>query len=176
MKRWSLIWAARFVAKWEGFLPTAYLDTLASPDVLTQGYGHTKYAGEPIPRSGTTWSRAYALKVLAHDLRSAARTVAEKTKGIKLSVRQRIALMSGVYNCGSAILDDPDIMGPMRRGDWKRVGREWEDWSHAGGVVVEGLLNRRRAEKWLMLHNGRERRKVRVVKTHTRAHRRKDKK
>jgi lysozyme len=168
VKRWSLLWAARFVAKWEGFLPTAYLDTLASPDVWTQGYGHTHYAGEPIPHSGTTWSRRYALKVLAHDLSSAARVVAERTKGIKLSIRQRIALISGVFNCGSGILDDPDIMVPMRRGDWKRVGREWEDWSHAGGVVVEGLLNRRRSEKWLMLHNGRERRKVPVVETHRR--------
>jgi len=177
MKRpsWSLLWAARFVAKWEGFLGRAYLDTLASPPVLTQGYGHTRYAGPPIPERGTVWSRAFALKVLAADLRSAARAVAEKTKGIKLTVRQRISLISGVFNCGSGILDDPDIMKPMRRGDWKRVGREWEDWSHAGGVVVEGLLNRRRAEKWLMLHNGRERRKVPVVHSHTRAHRRKGK-
>lgn len=175
MKRWSLLWAAKFVAKWEGFLATAYLDTLASPDVLTQGYGHTRYAGSPIPRTGTTWSRSYALKVLAHDLRSAARVVAEKTKGIKLSIRQRMALISGVFNCGSGILDDPDIMRPMRRGDWKRVGREWEDWSHAGGVVVEGLLNRRRAEKYMMLHDGRSRRKVPVVRTHKRGERKADK-
>jgi len=172
---WSLLWAARFVAKWEGFVAEAMLDTIASPAVWTQGFGHTHMAGPPNPRPGTRWSRAFALKVLAHDLHAAARTVAEKTRGIKLSVRQRIALISGVFNCGSGILDDSDIMGPMRRGDWKRVGREWEDWSHAGGVVVEGLLNRRRAEKWLMLHNGRERRKVPVVHTHTRAHRRKDK-
>jgi lysozyme len=170
VKRWSLLWAARFVAKWEGFLATAYLDTIASPPLLTQGYGHTRYAGDPIPRSGTTWSRRYALKVLAHDLRSAARTVAEKTHGIKLSIRQRMALISGVFNCGSGILDDPDIMVPMRRGDWKEVGRQWEDWSHAGGVVVEGLLNRRRAEKWLMLHDGRKRRRVPVAHTHKRAH------
>lgn len=172
MKVWSLLWAARFVAKWEGFLGRAYLDTLASPDVWTQGFGHTKYAGPPEPKPGTEWSRGYAMKVLAHDLRSAARVVAEKTKGIHLTIRQRIGLISGVFNCGGAILEDSDIMVPMRRGDWQEVGRQWEDWSHAGGVVVEGLLNRRRAEKWLFLHNGRKRRKVPVSHARTRGHKR----
>ncbi|HEX5592005.1 MAG TPA: lysozyme [Solirubrobacterales bacterium] len=170
-RAWSLLWAARFVAKWEGFVSHAMLDTIASPAVWTIGFGHTSMAGAPTVHPGDVWSRAFALKVLAKDLRNAARSVSEKTRGVKLSVRQRIALISGVFNCGSGILDDPDIMRPLRRGDWKEVGRQWEDWCHAGGVVVQGLLNRRRAEKWLMLHNGRKRRQVPVVHAHTRAHR-----
>jgi|GEM_PF-5080104 len=175
-RHWSLLWAARLVAKYEGFFATVYLDTIASPPVPTQGFGHTRYAGPPIPGARAVWSRAFALKVLAQDLRDAARVVAHKTKGIKLTVRQRMALISGVFNCGSGILDDPDIMVPMRRGDWKEVARQWEDWCHAGGVVVEGLLNRRRSEAWLMLHNARPKRhRVRASdRVHTRARKRKD--
>lgn len=149
-KAWSLLWAARFVARWEGFLGHAYLDTIASPPVWTIGYGHT---GGVL--SSWVWSKAHALRVLGHDLRDAARTVSQKTAGKHLTVRQRIALISGVFNCGPGILDDPDIMRPLRRGDWKRVAREWEDWCHAGGVVVQGLLNRRKQEAWMMLHSAR---------------------
>jgi lysozyme len=157
-RRWSLLWAARFVAKWEGFLARAYLDTIASPPVWTQGFGHT---GGVVP--GSIWSEAHAKEVLAADLRDAAHTVDRVCRelGVKPTVRQRIALISGVFNCGAGILDDPDILGPLRRGDWRRVTREWEDWCHAGGVVVEGLLNRRRSEAWLMLHTARPRRPVR---------------
>jgi lysozyme len=149
-RRWKLEYAARFVAKWEGFLPTAYLDTIASPPVLTQGYGHTKYAGKPYPRSGTTWSQEKAMEVLTHDLRETAKAVDEKIKH-RLTFRQRIALISAAYNLGPGILD---ALAPMiNRGEIKQAANKLLEYDHAGGVVVEGLLNRRKAERWLMLHD-----------------------
>jgi hypothetical protein len=30
--------------------------------------------------------------------------------------------------------------------DWTPLGPYWLEWDHAGGVVLEGLLNRRRLE------------------------------
>lgn len=69
--RWKLSWAARFVAKWEGYSPVAFLDTIASPPVPTGGYGHTG----PDVRVGQRWRKAKALLVLTRDLRSAARAV-----------------------------------------------------------------------------------------------------
>lgn len=153
-RRWSLSWAARFVAKWEGFLRVATWDNIASPPVLTVAYGHTKYAGAPIPFEGMTVTEAEGMNILTGDLRETAKAVDRMFKdlGVRPTIRQRIAFISGAYNCGTGILLDPDIRTPLRKGNWKAVAREWEDWSHAGGVVVEGLLNRRRSEAWMMLH------------------------
>lgn len=169
-KRWSLLWAARFIAKWEGFLSHAYLDTIASPPVWTIGYGHTGGV-----RPGEVWSKANALRVLAKDCRFAASEVDRVCKELKVkpTVRQRIALISGVFNCGPGILDDPDIRKPLRRGRWHRVTREWMDWVHAGGQVIQGLVNRRRDEAWMMLHTARPRRHPSPkVHPHTRAQKR----
>ena len=176
-RRWSLLWAARFVAKWEGFLPTAYLDTIASPDVWTIGYGHTHYAGPPTVRPGMVVTEAEARRILAEDLRGSARAVDRMATelGAKLTVRQRIALISGAFNCGPGILEDEDVRREIRAGNWKRAGRQWEDWCHAGGVVVQGLLNRRREEAWMMTHSAQPRRhRVPATLPRTRATHRKD--
>lgn len=146
--RWRLSWAARFVAKWEGWLPTAYLDTIASPNVWTIGYGHT---GDVHP--GQTISKAQGLRLLTSDLRSAARAVKQAIR-VKLTVRQRIALISLAFNCGPGAVDGSTLQRKLNARDKLGAANEFLEWSHAGGVVVEGLLNRRREERWLFLHDG----------------------
>lgn len=151
MKRaWSLLWAARFVAKWEGFLPRAVLDTLASPPIWTQGFGHTHFAGPPLPQAGTTWSKAKALRVLANDLANIAGHLNHKVHH-RLTVRQRIALISFGFNLGPGAIDD--LAPLLNRGEIKRAADKMLEYNHAGGVVVEGLTNRRKAERWMMLHS-----------------------
>lgn len=150
-RHWSLLWAARFVAKWEGWLPTAYLDTIASPPVYTQGYGHTRYAGPPIPPDGR-WSKAKGLRVLARDCRSSAASVDRLVKH-RLSVRQRMALISFVFNLGPNILPGTELLRCLNEGRWHRAADLMLTYDHAGGVVVQGLLNRRKAEAWLMTHS-----------------------
>lgn len=153
MKRaWSLLWAARFVAKWEGLLLTAFLDTIASPAVWTIGYGHTG----PDVHAGQTISRARALELLTQDLRSAARAVRDNIH-VKLSVRQRIALISLAFNCGPGAVSGSTLQRKLNARDYKGAADEFLKWSHAGGVVVQGLLNRRREERWMFLHSKRKR-------------------
>lgn len=148
---WKLSWAARFVAKWEGYLPHPYLDTIASPPVWTAGYGHTKYAGPPTPVPGQYWSKAKSLAVLTDDLRGAARAVRRSVR-VKLTVRQRIALISLVFNCGSGAIEGSTLQRKLNAGNYLGAANEFLEWSHAGGVVVQGLLNRRREERWIFLH------------------------
>lgn len=165
-RRWSLLWAARFVAKWEGFLGHAYLDTIASPPVWTIGYGHTHGV-----RPGQTVTQAEARKLLAADLRDAARAV-DQAVTVKLTPRQRIACISAVFNLGPGeILHGSGFITKLNRGDYRGAGDELMRWNHAGGVVVEGLTNRRRAEQWLMQHPRKRRRNPhrRVAIGHTRA-------
>ncbi|MGH2937212.1 MAG: lysozyme [Solirubrobacterales bacterium] len=149
-RRWKLEYAARFVAKWEGFIEVAYLDTIASPPVATGGFGHSEYAAPPHVHVGDRWTREYATEVLTHDLRATARAVSDKIHG-HLTFRQRIALISAAYNLGTGILD---VLAPMiNAGRMKAAANKLLEYDHAGGVVVEGLSNRRKAERWLMLHN-----------------------
>lgn len=148
-KHWRLDYAAKFVGKWEGFLGTAYLDTIASPPVWTIAFGHTSAAGSPAVHEGDTVSRAEGEKILTHDLRDTAKAVSEAIKH-PITFRQRIALISAAYNLGPGILD---TLAPMiNKGDIKGAANKLLEYDHAGGVVIQGLLNRRRAERWMMLH------------------------
>lgn len=153
-RAWSLTWAARFVAKWEGLLLTAYLDTVASPPVYTIGYGHTG----PDVHAGQRITKRRALALLTRDLRDAARAVRQNIH-VKLTARQRIALISLVFNCGPAAVVGSTLAAKLNAGNYGGAADEFLKWSHAGGVVVEGLLNRRKAERWMFTHSARKRAK-----------------
>lgn len=159
-RRWSLLWAARFVAKWEGFIPHAYLDTIASPPVWTIGYGHTHGV-----RSGQVVTETEARKLLAADLRDAARAVVSKVK-VKLTVRQRIAVISAVFNNGPGLLEGTHFVEALNAKRYTEAANRLLEWDHAGGVVVEGLRNRREAERWLFLHDGAKAAQVKVHPHH----------
>lgn len=145
---WKLSYAARFIAKWEGYLPESYLDTIAEPDVWTGGHGHTG----PDVKPGQHWSKARSMRVLITDVRWAAKAVARNVK-VPLTRRQRIALISLVFNCGSGAIDGSTLQRKLNRRDYKGAADEFLRWSHAGGVVVAGLLNRRKEERWMFLNN-----------------------
>jgi lysozyme len=150
--RWKLSWAARFVSRWEGGpLLVAVLDTIASPPVPTVGFGHTG----PDVRVGMQISKARALWLLTKDLRSAARAV-KRNINVKLTVRQRIALISAAFNCGPGIVEGSELQKKLNAGNYLGAANELLEWCHAGGVVVQGLLNRRREERWMFLHDGRK--------------------
>lgn len=148
--RWSLLWAARFVAKWEGFLARAYLDTIADPSVWTIGYGHT---GDVHP--GETITKREARQLLANDLRTAARAV-ERNIHVRLSVRQRIALISLAFNCGEGAVNGSTLQRELNRKNYRKAANCFLDWVHAGGEVVQGLVNRRKQERWMFLHTKRK--------------------
>jgi len=150
MPTWKLAWAARFVAKWEGLLLTSYLDTIASPPVWTIGYGHTG----PDVGPGQKISKARALVLLTRDLRTAARAVARDVS-VPLTTRQRIALISIYFNVGAGAMGASTLVRKLNAKDYHGAADEFLQWDHAGGVVVQGLLNRRRAERWMFLHSGR---------------------
>jgi lysozyme len=170
---WSLLWAARLIARWEGWLGTAYLDEIASPPVWTIGYGHSNYAAPPTVHAGERWSRAKGLRVLAHDCRSSAAAVGRYVTH-KLTARQRMALISFVFNLGPNILPGTELLRCLNEGKWERAGQLMLTYDHSGGEVVQGLLRRRMAEAWLLTHP----RKRQIVKprkkdrVHTRAEQR----
>jgi GH24 family phage-related lysozyme (muramidase) len=149
---WSIGWAARFIAPWEGFLPEAIGDSLAG-GLPTQGYGHTRFAGKPIPViGGPAWSKAKALRVLGHDCRGAAHSV-DRTVKRRIPVRVRIALISATFNLGGSILVGTELIRAINTGQFDRAAALLERYDHDGsGNVIEGLRRRRKAEAWMLRH------------------------
>lgn len=157
---WSLLWVAKFTAKWEGFIDHAYLDTIASPPVWTGAFGHTHGV-----RPGQTFTEAEGRKLLAADLRDAARAVAAKVH-VPLTVRQRMAVIDAVFNTGPGLLEGTHFIEALNAKRYTEAANRLLEWDHAGGVVVEGLRNRREAERWLFLHDGQKSRRVPVHPHH----------
>lgn len=147
----AVVFAARFIAPWEGFLPRAVADELAG-GLPTQGFGHTRYAGAPIPVvGGETWSEAKALRVLAHDAMGSSRSVSEKVKR-RIPMRVRIALISAAFNLGSSFLDG-ELLRAVNTGNFDRAAGLLENFDHDGaGNVILGLERRRKAEAWMLRH------------------------
>lgn len=148
-RHWKLQYAAKFVSRWEGFLPTAYLDTIASPPIYTIAFGHTRYAGPPDVQAGDHVTEAEGRAILTRDLHGSAKAVSAAITW-PLTFRQRIALISFAFNLGPGVL--VDLAPLINKGRIKAAADAMLQYDHAGGVVVEGLLRRRRAERWLMLH------------------------
>lgn len=151
---WSLLWAARYTAKWEGYREYAYLDVIASPAVWTIAYGWTgpiKRGGvwRPI-RAGDRVTRREGMMLLAKGLRDAAKSVNACIR-VPLTVRQRMALISAVYNCGAGIVNGSQLQAKLNARLYRLAADELLEWVHAGGVVVQGLVNRRRDEREMFL-------------------------
>ena len=130
--------AIAFVREHEGCRLQAYKDSAGVPTI---GVGHTRNV-----QMGDVISQETADHYLAQDLKVAADRLANVVNGSldALTNNQYAALISFVYNVGAGptweiwkCLDDhrlADVPGQMKL------------FVHAGGKVVQGLINRRNAE------------------------------
>lgn len=147
---WSLLWAAKWIARWEGFSSRPYRDAAGVPTI---GYGHTK----GVHMGMAPISVARGLRLLATDCQVAAKGVARLVE-VPLTVRQRMALISFTFNCGIGALAESKLLKMLNRGDYERAANQFLRWNKAGGVELLGLTRRRRAERKMFLST-RKRRK-----------------
>lgn len=133
--------AARFIAKFEGFVDHVYLDPVG---VETVGYGETdpeiieKYRSSGIPEPEafdllTTRVAGFAAEV-------------ERLIAVPLNDDQLIALTSFAYNLGLGALAESTLRQRLNRGDYASVPSELAKWVYAGNRRFEGLVRRRREE------------------------------
>lgn len=142
---WKLRWAARFIAPFEGLRTVAYYD---SGGILTIGYGHTG----PDVYHRQVITKAKALALLVSDLREAARAV-KRNVHVPLTARQRIAAISFTFNVGEGGLQSSTFLRELNAGHPAAAANALLLWVRdADGTVLEGLLRRRRLERWLFLH------------------------
>lgn len=138
------------IKMFEGLRLKAYL---CSAGVPTIGYGHTKGV-----RLGDTCSDAQADAWLQEDVQEAVAAVNRLVK-VPVTQGQFDALVSFTFNLGADEdvddkaegLGDSTLLKKLNAGDITGAAAEFGKWVKAGGVVVEGLVKRRQAERELFL-------------------------
>ncbi|HBO7470569.1 TPA: lysozyme [Pseudomonas aeruginosa] len=130
------------IKSFEGLRLSAYQDSVG---VWTIGYGTTRGV-----TSYMTITVEQAERMLANDIQ---RFEPELDKLVKVPLNQNQwdALMSFVYNLGSANLASSTLLKLLNKGDYRGAADQFPRWVNAGGKRLEGLVKRRTAERALFL-------------------------
>lgn len=126
------------IKTFEGCRLTAYQD---SAGVWTIGYGHTSGVTK-----GQTITQAQADAYLKTDCATAATAVNSYNSKYNWNQNQFDALVSFTFNCGTGNLKTLTANGTRTIGE---ISKQITAYNKAGGKVLQGLINRRAAEKEL---------------------------
>lgn len=121
----------------EGLRLEAYDDGVG---VWTIGYGHTHGV-----KPGDTCSQMQADEWLDQDLCFAEDAVEDLVK-VPLTDNQFAALVSFVFNEGRKRFAESTLLMKLNEGGYDLVPAYLKSWIFAGGKVMQGLVNRRKAE------------------------------
>ena len=144
----ALAIAVPLIAKFEGFRSKVYQDVAG---VWTVGYGSTYLLdGSHVTINTPPISEPDARAMLATVV---ARTLAAVRGMVKVPMTdgQAAALASFAYNLGPAALRASTLLKKFNAGDTQGAADQFLGWCHAGGRVIQGLVNRRIAERDLFL-------------------------
>ena len=122
----------------EGVRLTAYQDQVG---VWTIGYGHT---GSDV-HTGLTITQDQANDLLMGDVSHAA-AEGNRLVTVSLTQDQFDALVDFVFDVGIGNFASSTLLRELNASNFTEAAAQFERWSHAGGVVVTGLLRRRQAE------------------------------
>jgi len=138
--------AADFAAPFEGFRAAPYRDPVG---VWTIGYGSTRDAfGKPVAANTPPVTEAQARALMARDMTACAEEIARDCK-VYLTDDQKVALTDFIYNLGAGAFRNSTLLKKLNAGDYAGAAAEFDNWDHAGGKVLAGLLKRREAETQL---------------------------
>lgn len=136
------------IKQFEGFRSKAYLDT---GGVWTIGYGTIKYPNGKAVRSGDTCTEASANKWMQSDCAWVRRCLSKKITNKNLSQNQYDALASFIYNVGEVQFGSSTLLNLINRKNLQGAASQFDRWVYDNGTRVNGLVNRRKAEKALFL-------------------------
>lgn len=131
----------KLIERFEGFSDKQYKDAVGVPTI---GYGTTASVVSPLPETCTQaeaegWLRKYVAEACEPSV---------NRLGVPLNSHQFDALVSLVYNCGPGVLEGT-IGQLLRARNYAAAANAFMLYVHAGGQVIQGLVNRRAAEKAL---------------------------
>jgi GH24 family phage-related lysozyme (muramidase) len=130
---------ATLIKRFEQCRLSAYLPT--PDDHWTCGWGST---GNDIGPD-TVWTQQEADDRFDADLAKFGQGVSALLTG-PTTQNQYDALVSFAYNAGLTALADSTLLRMHNAGDYADAAGQFGRWIHQGGVVLNGLVTRRRAE------------------------------
>ena len=142
----AVVWIAictPLVAAWEGLYLRTYKDRLAH-DLLTVCYGMTK-AEDPNISLSDVYTKQECQQFLADALPRYYKGIAKCIK-VELTEHQKAAAVSLAYNVGIGAVCKSTFVRKLNERDPAACDYLMR-FSMASGRVVQGLLNRRRAER-----------------------------
>ena len=86
-----------------------------------------------------------ALRIMDADLMPASLAVARSVK-VTLTDNQRDALVLFSFNVGTRAFEQSTLLKQLNDGQYSTVPEQMRRWVFAGGVKLDGLMNRREAE------------------------------
>ena len=122
----------------EGYREVPYKD---AGGVLTVGYGHT---GKDV-REGQNVSPEQAEELLRHDCVAPADAI-NKHVHVVLNQHQFDALVSFVYNVGTADFINSTLLKTINAGQTNEISNQFMRWVFVNKKRNKGLVNRRAAE------------------------------
>lgn len=131
------------LARHEAVVLSTYKDSVG---VLTIGVGHTAAAGAPLPTKGMTLTPAQAIDLFRRDLAKYERHVVDAVK-VPLAAHEFDALVSFHFNTGA--IKSASLVKKLNAGDRAGAAAGLMAWVNAGGRKIQGLVNRRTAERRL---------------------------
>lgn len=141
--------AEKLIAKFEGLRLNAYKDT---GGIWTLGYGNTKdpFTGKRVVE-GDKISKATALEWLKKDISQ--RVIAiDKLIKVPISANKKAALTSLAYNIGLGAFQRSTLLRLLNaKSPVLDIADQFLVWNKVNGVVVRGLVNRRKLERELFL-------------------------
>ncbi len=134
--------ATPLVVRWEGTVLRGYKDPIG---IVTACVGHTKTAV-----LGRTYTQAECMALLKRDMQEHADEIAHCITR-PLPVETHAAFISFAFNVGSAAFCRSTLLRKANAGDLVGACNELPRWNRAGGRELQGLTNRRMAERELCL-------------------------
>jgi lysozyme len=127
----------------EGLELTAYK---CSAGVWTIGIGTTIYKDGTKVKKGDIISEAFAIELFQNDIKKFEKQVSSLLT-TKVNQNQFDALVSFAYNLGGGALSGSTLLKKINKNpNDGTIIFEFEKWVNAGGVKLEGLVKRRKAE------------------------------
>ncbi len=143
---------AVFIGRFEGCRARLYNDPAGH---CTIGYGHLVHYGpcdgheRALYQAGLT--HAAALELLREDAATRAAAVRQLVH-VPLAQHEFDALVSFVFNVGAGAFKGSTLLRRLNAGERAAVPAQLMRWTRGGGVVLPGLVTRRRAEGRLFAH------------------------
>jgi lysozyme len=142
-----LMMAINFIGAWEGLELKAYRDIVG---VWTVCYGETHGVKPGDVHTKPECDTMFAKQLKAFEVKI------DSCIGPELPGKTKIAFLSLAYNIGTHGFCSSTALKRANRGDLVGACDAILFWNKAGGKVVQGLVNRREAERALCLEGVRE--------------------